>query len=238
MLWTPGHIPEPPTIAPRPGRVTGDGAKSRHFQSHLILPQTHPMHRYYGRATEADSGDRSRYDGYAEGGTILDTAGKGVPIGSLPPFLRALLVTDGTVTKLLEAYFWEPVAVDTLEQRFAAAEAPVPWVEVQAGDPCLIRDARLRGRHSGRAYAEAFSLIRTELIPDDLGRRLIAREIGIGALIRDSGLESYREVMDAGLDRSQGTGGAVFRTYRIVIDSRPVILITEYFPLDLFESTR
>lgn len=194
------------------------------------------MHRYYGRVAETDSADRFRYDGYTATGCIRDTRGESVPIGSLPPFLRALLVTDGTVTKILEAYFWEPVAVDTLEQRFAAAEQPVPWVDVSPGDRCLIRDARLRGLHTGRAYAEAFSLIRTELIPHGLRQRLIDREIGIGALIRDSGLESYREVLDAGLDRDLGVGGAVFRTYRIVIDRRPVILITEYFPLDLFES--
>lgn len=196
------------------------------------------MHRYYGRATESESATRSRYDGYVPDGSIRDVDGEPVPIGSLPPFLRALLVTDGTVTKILEAFFWEPVAVDTLEQRFAEAEAPVPWIGIQPGDKCLVRDARLRGVHSARAYAEAFSLIRTELIPKSLRQRLIDREIGIGALIRDSGLESYREVLDAGLDRAQGAGGSVFRTYRIVIDGEPVILITEHFPLDLFESSR
>jgi chorismate-pyruvate lyase len=144
------------------------------------------------------------------------------------------LVTDGTVTKILEAYFWEPVSVDTLEQRFQSAEAPVPWIALQAGDRCLIRDARLRGQHSGRAFVEAFSVIRTELIPADFRRRLIAREIGIGALIRDSGLESYREVLDVGLEREPRGRDSVFRTYRIVIDRNPVILITECFPLEIY----
>jgi chorismate-pyruvate lyase len=53
-------------------------------------------------------------------------------------------------------------------------------------------------------------------------------------LIRDSGLESYREVLDVGLDRTAGGELAVFRTYRITIEHRPVILITEYFPLALY----
>src|SRR5262245_31461994 len=30
----------------------------------------------------------------------------------LPPLLRALLLTDGTVTKVLEAYLWEPIRVE------------------------------------------------------------------------------------------------------------------------------
>ena len=142
-----------------------------------------------------------------------------------------------SVTKALEAYFWEPVAVDTLEQRFETAQAAVPWIGLEPGDHCLVRDARLRGVHSGRAFAEALSLIRTELIPEDFRRRLIDREIGIGALIRDSGLESYREVLDVGMDRDGEpgeTGAAVFRTYRIIIGGHPVILITERFALALF----
>ncbi len=91
-------------------------------------------------------------------------------------------------------------------------------------------------------------MIRTELIPPDFRRRLIALEIGIGALIRDSGLESYREVLDVGLEHGEGprcdpTGAAVgqpdaspsvFRTYRIIIGTCPVILITECFSLALF----
>lgn len=192
------------------------------------------MHRYYGRFAHAPSVPPFRCDGYLPGGAIRDEQGASRPLAELPPFLRALLATDGTVTKILEAYFWEPVAVDTLEQRIEQAQAPVPWIEVAAGDGCLVRDARLRGVRSGCAFAEAFSLIRTELIPDDFRRRLIDREIGIGALIRDSGLESYREVLDVGLDRAAPGGESVFRTYRIFIDERPVILITEYFPLALY----
>ncbi|WP_295405372.1 chorismate pyruvate-lyase family protein, partial [uncultured Thiocystis sp.] len=139
-----------------------------------------------------------------------------------------------TVTKILEAYFWEPVAVDTLEQRFEVATEAVPWIQVSPGDRCLIRDARLRGTDSGLGFAEAFSLIRIDLIPPGFRQRLIDREIGIGVLIRDSGLESYREVLDVGLDRTADGAAAVFRTYRIFIDKRPVILITEYFPLALY----
>jgi chorismate-pyruvate lyase len=197
------------------------------------------MHRYYRRAPLEPQPDAAqtpfRCDGFVRDGTIMEASGDRVPLQELPPFLRALLVTDGTVTKILEAYFWEPVSVDTLDQRFETAAEPVPAIQVQPGDRCLLRDARLRGTDTGRTFATAFSLIRAELIPEGFRQRLIDREIGIGVLIRDSGLESYREVLDVGLDRIADGTPAVCRTYRIIIEKRPVILITECFPLTLYE---
>ncbi len=192
------------------------------------------MRRYYGHTSDPPPAAPFRRDGYVRDGTIADETGHLLPLADLPAFLRALLATDGTVTKILEAFFWEPIAVDTVEQRFEIAEAPVPWIELGHGDECLQRTARLRGVDTDRIYAEAFSLIRTELIPEGFRRRLIDREIGIGVLIRDSGLESYREVMDVALGRTRNGDEAVYRTYRIIIDGHPVILITEYFPLALY----
>lgn len=192
------------------------------------------MRRYYGRALQTPAQPPFRCDGFVRNGAIHATSGDSLPLGLLPPFLRALLVTDGTVTKILEAYFWEPVAVETLEQRCEIATEAVPWLQVMPGDRCLVRSARLRGSDSGRDFAEAFSLIRIDRIPPGFRQRLIDREIGIGVLIRDSGLESYREVLDVGLERSADTADTVFRTYRIFIDKRPVILITEYFSLALY----
>jgi len=192
------------------------------------------MNRYCGRARQVVSQPLFRCDGFVRDGVIAATDGSPQPLSALPPFLRTLLVTDGTVTKILEAYFWEPVTVDTLAQRFETATEDLPWIALTPGEHCLIREARLRGQDSGRSFAEAFSVIRPAQIPVDFRQRLIDREIGIGVLIRDSGLESYREVLDVGLDRTADGAAAVFRTYRIFIARQPVILITESFPLALY----
>ena len=81
-------------------------------------PGVTPMQRYYGRGSvhpvSGGGPGPFRCDGYVPQGTIRDSWGHAIPLAELPPFLRALLVTDGTVTKILEAYFWEPVVVDTL----------------------------------------------------------------------------------------------------------------------------
>jgi chorismate-pyruvate lyase len=195
------------------------------------------VERFYDKDSRPDVQAPFRCDGFQRDGAIPRLGGAGLPLAGLPPFLRALLVTDGTVTKILEAFFWEPVAVDTLAQELTTAERSIPWVAVDVGDQVLVRRAQLRGSDSGKVYATAFSVIRTERIPPALRQRLIDREIGIGVLIRDSGLESYREVMEVGALGEQprdGSGDRVFRTYRIIIDGVPVILITETFPLALY----
>ena len=179
-------------------------------------------------------GDAFRSQGFVDRVVIARRGGGDLALETLPPFLRALLVTDGTVTKILEAFFWEPIEVVTLSQEIARAERSVAWIDVAEADPILEREARLQGTRTGRVYATASSLIRTELIPATLRQRLIDREIGIGVLIRDSGLESYREVLEIGADpegAAQPSGDGVFRTYRILIKGAPVILITERFPL-------
>ena len=200
------------------------------------------VRRYYDKPLAAQGSNPFRCEGFLRDGAIPRQGGPDLPLADLPPFLRALLVTDGTVTKTLEAYFWEPVEVQTLQQDLVPAERPIDWIGVRPGDRVLIRRARLRGTDSARVYASAFSVIRTELIPEAFRRRLIDREIGIGVLIRDSGLESYREVLEVGLDQSregddsEAPAGTelVLRTYRIIIERAPVILITEGFPLPLF----
>ncbi|WP_295879454.1 chorismate pyruvate-lyase family protein [uncultured Thiohalocapsa sp.] len=192
------------------------------------------VERYYRRTLPHTGPNPFRCEGFVHNGTIQSDTGEPVAIASLPPFLRALLVTDGTVTKIIEAYFWEPVVVDTLRQEFVEAADDIPWVHIERGERIMVRRARLRGAHSGKAFANAFSVIRTGLIPAQFRRRLIDREIGIGALIRDSGLESYREVLEVGIEPDSDADKAVFRTYRIIIAGEPVILITETFPLPLY----
>lgn len=169
-----------------------------------------------------------------------------LPMEDVPPFLRTLLVTDGTVTKSLEAYFWEPVNVVPTDQGLRKAEYDVPWLKVGHGEDVLTREVKLQGANSHQVYATAFSIIRPRIIPAFFRQRLLRGEIGIGMLIRDSGMESYREVLEIGLEKfptfhyQEGTDkmqklNVLFRTYRIVLGGQPAILITERFPKALFE---
>lgn len=176
---------------------------------------------------------RSR--GYVPGGIITNSRNETLHMEALPPFLRTLLVTDGTVTKHLEAFFWEQVEVENLGQAQTTLERDVPWLEMRAGDAVLRRRVRLSGAESGRVYAYAESLIRLSSLPEKLRLDLLAGRIGIGELLREKGLETYREILDVGKGEQGEEGGQrVYRTYRIVIHHHPAILITEEFPCDSY----
>ncbi len=169
-----------------------------------------------------------------------------IPMAALPSFLRTLLVTDGTVTKSLEAFYWEPIEVETVSQSVVRAEADVEWLAVHEGEDLIGRRVNLRGLASGVLYTRAHSLIRPALIPDELRERLIAGSLGIGELIRDCGLETYRELLEIGIGgaspRAPASDGVaeehIYRTYRIILGGRPAILITEYFPIAVFSGVR
>lgn len=148
--------------------------------------------------------------------------------------------TDGTVTKLLEAYYWEPIAIRTVSQGNVVAEAGVDWLDVRVGDEVIGRRVELRGSGE-RVYAKAFSLIRSSLIPPALLAQLLAGRLGIGELLRSCGLETFRELLEIGsttrdneLDVGDAERGAVYRTYRITLSGKPAILITEHFLLETF----
>ncbi len=166
----------------------------------------------------------------------------------LPPILRTLVITDGTVTKTLEAFYWEPVIVDTLHQALTQAEQPIEWLDAPMGEELLARRVRLRGASSGTIYAFAFSLVHTASISLELKQGLLDGLIGIGELIRDCGLESYRELLHFGhvkeVSYSQAADShmprlldLVSRTYRIIIGGRSSIVITESFPLEVYEAS-
>ena len=61
------------------------------------------VERYYRRRTPEAVPNPFRCEGFVPDGTIDSDTGRPVAIDTLPPFLRALLVTDGTVTKIIEA---------------------------------------------------------------------------------------------------------------------------------------
>lgn len=154
-------------------------------------------------------------------------------LASLPPFLRVLLTSDGTVTKMLEAFFWESIDVVRLRQHYGSA-AKATWLGLGESDEVMIRDVALRGERTGRVYAKASSLVAPERIPASLRHQLEEKQIGIGQLIRRCGLESYRQLIEVGLD-SHSTTNMIYRIYQINVEQKPAMLITEYFPRALYE---
>jgi len=161
---------------------------------------------------------------------------------ALSPILRVLLVTDGTVTKTLEAYFGEAIEVDVLEHAERTSGAPYPQIDIAVGDHILHRYVRLIGKATRKAYAVAESVAVLEHLSQQIRRKLIEEHKGIGELLREGRLETYRELLTASMTAASlwaedlqiaATENVVTRDYRIYQGGRAVLLIREIFPQSL-----
>lgn len=175
---------------------------------------------------------RFKAKGYSHEPILINNLEQRLDFSQLPAFLRTLLVTDGTVTKCLEAFYWEPVQVQATEQELIMLEADNPALSVAAGAEVLMRHVKLVGEHSQTCYAQADSVIAINNLPDQLSQALKSGEIGIGELLREKNLATYREIIDI----FQAQTDYISRTYRILIEQLPAIQVTEHFPLAVYQT--
>lgn len=160
---------------------------------------------------------------------LLQGGASHIRFEQLPSVLRLLLLTDGTVTKTLEAYFWEPVHVSCLQQQWvASSESGLP-----TASPVLKRHVRLVGANTSRPYARACSFIDIQALPAGMGQDLLQGKCGIGELVRQHQLKSFRQMLALGLD-DQGPTQDIWRRYALYFNEQPVMEITEWFPLALY----
>ena len=185
-----------------------------------------------------------RSHGYTPDEIILTDSGENCDLSKLPPFLRTLLVMDGTVTKALEAWFWEPVKVVPLKNELATLNEKIEGLETQKGDKALQREVTLQGVNSGKIFACARSTVALESLPKEVGLALETGKIGIGELFREKGLETYRELFNINyyLSAPKGDtllehlkGEIVSRSYQIWANGGAAIIVTEYFSVAAYE---
>lgn len=156
--------------------------------------------------------------------------------------MRALLVIDGTVTKVLEAYFLEPVEVQRIAQSVDQLDKADAWLEAAAGTPVVNREVVLVGRESQQAYTYAQSRIMLGRLTGRMEQRLDDENFGLGRILLDSAAEMRRECLWYGSERLTAlpsilaeleTDQLVSRSYRVIKDGLPLMLITERFPPEL-----
>jgi chorismate-pyruvate lyase len=176
---------------------------------------------------------------------------------SLSVFQRVLLITDGTVTHLLEAYAEEPVRVVKLAQSSlpagggagqAGATLPGPGtreLQLADGEEVLHREVLLQGSATGRNYIHAESVVVASRLPRTLRDGLMLTDEPIGRLLDRHRTETFREVVACGRQAVGARGAhfgldagacAISRRCRVLAETRPVMLISETFPSDAFAS--
>jgi chorismate-pyruvate lyase len=155
------------------------------------------------------------------------------------PLQRVLLVTDGTVTEILEAYTGESMRLVKLFEGVVDLEAPLHGLNLNKGDNVLRRQILLQGKMTLGNYTYADSYIALDRLDDGLRRALLESHKPIGFLIQEQRMETYREILGCGRELAgpiahhfdiNETDGMLWRTYRVIYRGEAIMLITEKFP--------
>jgi len=164
----------------------------------------------------------------------------GLDVNSLEPLQRVLLVTDGTLTEILEANFFERIRLVKVSQRVISATASHALLDPNPGEVLIERKILLQGEGSRRNYAYAESLIAVDRLGSSFRDELLDSDTPLGRLWLEHKLETFKELQEVRCRRANGLShyfecadGALLldRTYRVFSASRPVMVITEYFPV-------
>jgi chorismate-pyruvate lyase len=163
----------------------------------------------------------------------------GLDLSALEPLQRVLLTTDGTLTDILEAVFLERINLVKVRQRTVPASQSHAWIEPADGETILERNVILRGARTGRNYVYAESAVAIDRLSAAFRRDLLESDSPLGRLWIEHRLETCKELLDVRCERESGTAAELWpfetavlrRTYRVFTARRPLIVITERFPL-------
>jgi chorismate-pyruvate lyase len=152
---------------------------------------------------------------------------------------RLLLATDGTVTQFLATSTGEPIEAVQLSQRVRVLDGKRMDLQLGTGQCVLDRRVLLRGAASGRNFLHGESVIALGRVPRAVRTGLLRGDTPIGLLLRQDRTETFREILwsvkvvhpgiAAYFLLAEGTP-LLSRRYRVWIDHRPAMLITETFP--------
>lgn len=149
-----------------------------------------------------------------------------VDFATLSPYHRCLLITDGNVTSLLEAYALEPTRTRCLDQQPGQpTPSQVRWLCLDAGTTTVARRVVIEGVRSNAAYLSASSLLVPGRLPASFVDSLSYGQASIGTALIKAALEHRRELLWFNHSR----GSVASRTYRVFVQGSPVLLITEEF---------
>ena len=160
---------------------------------------------------------------------------------TLTPFQRGLLAIVGLVTQFIEAYKLEPVVVRTLSQEAITLPDADAWMELAEGAEVVSRRVLLMGEHSSTPYVYGEARVAEERLDKTVGQDLYNSPLGVGRILRLRRMEAFGELLWFGAEemgempevlRDFADRPVISRTYRFVSAGKPVILITERFPLE------
>lgn len=169
---------------------------------------------------------------------------KEINLARLTSFQRGLLVTDGTVTRFIEAYTLLPVEVSLLQQVKQTLSTENIWLHLSAGEEVISRQVVLQTQFQNASSPIIHTYADSLIVPQRLSKSFLdeldSDEQGLGGLLCRSGLETRRELLWCGIETLTDLPTAVAhlegetfisRAYRVFANQEPLMLINEKFPL-------
>jgi chorismate-pyruvate lyase len=113
-------------------------------------------------------------------------------------FEQPALLSGVFMTPLLEAHAGSPLQVRLLAQQLCPAQAPIPELMLDRGEPILERKVLLQGRENAITYLYAESVIVPRVLPAPVSARLLHGEEPIGRILQELRLPTFREIIAHG----------------------------------------
>ncbi|MBF0238363.1 MAG: DUF98 domain-containing protein [SAR324 cluster bacterium] len=166
-----------------------------------------------------------------------------IDLDRLSPFQRILLIADGTLTNILEAFLNEPIGVVKLSEEILLATTSISPLEINKDTEIMQRKILLQGKTSCSHWLYAESTIVLERVEEKFRAQLIHSHVPIGKLWKEHKTETFKEIIsydlhDAGdfsaYFKVKKTDKLLSRTYRVFSNHQPVMMITEKFPESSF----
>lgn len=170
------------------------------------------------------------------------TACRPLDLCQLSSFQRILLTTDGTVTDILQAQYWEGIRIVKLQQERMRADGVDATLD-PGSEEIILRKVLLRGKVTERNYLYAESILVPSHLSPAMLRILERTDKPIGQLMIEMRMETFREILSCRLEPAWEAGQyfqldtcahMIARTYRIFAAGRPLMSITEKFPAHAF----
>ena len=151
---------------------------------------------------------------------------QGIRYFELPLSARLLLVTDGTVTELLEALVREKIGIGFKKQAIAGIQTHPEIQEQHNISECLERAITLQGTRTGIHWLYAESVVYHQMLPAAARVELESDRIPIGTILRRHTSDNHRKITDCGYacnDKAASQLGSgpgdefLYRSYQVLI---------------------
>ena len=164
-------------------------------------------------------------------------------LSELSTFQRIILITDGTLTDILEIYLLEKISICKLSEEIINLVETVPALNLKEGVNVIKRKIFLQGKISQKNWIYAESIIVPERLDVLFQEQLLNSEKPIGKLWLEYRVETFKEIIDLSQEPA-GDLSEYFqinqdeklfsRTYRVFSQGQPIMMITEKFPESYF----